>query len=154
MDEAVEGAVSVPYLEALFLLLKGAVVRRRHFRLRLPQVSSAPLSPAGLEATLAGVNRLTGLVAGKSRHACFYRSYPLAVMLRKRGLPVQLNIGLMGLQPQQRLRGHCWLSLHGRVINEPEPFSSAAYPELLGDNGSGVCYWVKVGQGDYMSRRA
>lgn len=149
-----ERAASVPYLEALFLLLKGAVVRRCRFCLHLPQVSAAALPPAGLETILAGINRLTGLVAGKSRHACFYRSYPLAVVLRKRGVPVQLNIGLMGLQPQQRLRGHCWLSLHGTVINEPEPFSSAAYPELLGDNGFGVCYWVKAGQGDYMSRRA
>ncbi len=147
-------AASALALKTLLLVLQGVFVRRRTASLRLPQVAPTAMATAELETMLTQVNRITGLVAGKSRHACFYRSYPLAVLLRRRGLPVQLNIGLMGLQPRQRLRGHCWLSLQDSIINEPEPLSSAAYPDLLGDNGFGVRYWVKVGQGDYVSRRA
>ncbi len=147
-------AASALALKTLLLVLQGVFVRRRKVTPRLPQVAPTAMAAAELEAMLALVNRITGLVAGKSRHACFYRSYPLAVLLRQRGLPVELNIGLMGLQPRQRLRGHCWLSLRGSIINESEPLSSAAYPDLLGDNGLGVRYWVKAGQGDYVSRRA
>ncbi len=46
---------------------------------------------------------------------------------------MQLNIGLMGLQPRQELRGHCWLTFEGRIFNELEAASSQSYPEFLGE---------------------
>lgn len=136
------------FLETLILLFKAAIIRRRgRASLRLPAVAATALAPGELRFLVSQVNRLTSLLAGKSRHACWYRSYPLAVLLRKRGVAAQLNIGLMGLQPRQELRGHCWLSIAGRVFNEPEAASSLSYPEFLGEgseSGQGVLYWVNV----------
>ena len=149
----------VVFLKTMGLLLRAALLRRRSATgLRLPTLSCTP-GNAGLlrfskkdinlllqgQSTLINqVNRITMQVAGKSRHACLYRCYPLAVLLRERGMPVQFNIGLMGLQPRQELRGHCWLSLHGQIFNEPEEASSRSYPEFLGQGGEGIFYWVNT----------
>lgn len=142
------------FFETLILLVKAVFIRRRGSAcLRLPTVAKAAISADKRQSLVAQVNRLTNLVAGKSRHACWYRCYPLVVLLRKRGVAAQLNIGLMGLQPRQELRGHCWLSLESQVFNELDDVSSAAYPEFLGDNGFGAAYWVKAGQGQYVSRK-
>ena len=141
------------WLELLRLVAQAAVLRRlRGDRaLRLPPVAPMRISPEQQAELAHRCNRLTHLLARSSRHFCWYRSYPLAVLLRKRGVPVQLNIGLMGLN--QRTRGHCWLSLDGRVINEPGDLS-AAYPEFLGDNGCGTVFWTAAGPGEYVSRKS
>ncbi|NLZ17785.1 MAG: lasso peptide biosynthesis B2 protein [Desulfobulbaceae bacterium] len=143
-------------LQTLLILLQAMLVRKRGgTALRLPPVATVQASLEEQNKLVARVNRLTTLLAGKSRHACFYRSYPLAVLLRKKGVPVQLNIGLMGLGPHQELRGHCWLSAKGKVFNELEAASSLSYPEFLGQGGEGVLYWVNVDQkGAVRSRSA
>ena len=142
------------FLETLILLFKAAIIRRRgRASLRLPAVAATALAPGELRFLVSQVNRLTSLLAGKSRHACWYRCYPLAVLLRRRGLAVQLNIGLMGFGAEQKQSGHCWLTLDGTVFNELESISSASYPDFLGENGYGVAFWVKAGQGSYVSRR-
>ena len=143
------------FLATLGLLLKAAFIRRRGgASLRLPAVAATVISSGELQSLVIQVNRLTCRIAGKSRHACWYRSYPLAVLLRKRGVAVQLNIGLMGLQPRQELRGHCWLTFEGRIFNELEAASSQSYPEFLGEGGQGVRYWVNVEQAKAIRSRS
>ncbi len=142
------------FCETLTLLLKAVHVRRNGgASLRLPPVAEEQIPLEAREKLIARVNRITSFFSGQNRHACWYRSFPLAVLLRRRGLAVQLNIGLMGFGPGQNERGHCWLSLNGEVLNELDDVSSAAYPDFLGENGLGVAFWVKTGQGSYMSRR-
>ncbi len=141
-------------LEMLALLLKAVWVRRRGgASLRLPPVAEVQIPLEAKEKLIVRVNRITSFFAGQNRHACWYRCYPLAVLLRRRGLAVQLNIGLMGFGAEQKQSGHCWLTLDGTVFNELESISSASYPDFLGENGYGVAFWVKAGQGSYVSRR-
>ena len=141
--------------KTLALIVKAALIRRQGgASLRLPRTAGTAASPAELLPLVTKVNRLTSLLAGKSRHACWYRSYPLAVLLRKSGVAVQLNIGLMGLQPGQELRGHCWLSHGAEIFNELEAASSQSYPEFLGQGGEGVLYWVNVDQAKAIRSRS
>lgn len=143
-------------LKTLQILLQAILVRKRGgTALFLPPVAAVQASLQEQNRLISRVNRLTTLFAGKSRHACFYRSYPLAVLLRKKGVAVQLNVGLMGLGPHQELRGHCWLSTNGKVFNELEAASSRSYPDFLGQGGEGILYWVNMDQkGTVRSRSA
>ena len=140
--------------ELLWLVAQAAILRRlRSDRaLRLPPVGENRVTPEEQAELIRRCNRLIHLLARNSRHYCWSRCWPLAALLRKRGVPVGLNIGLMGLN--QKTRGHCWLSLEGRVINEPDEVSAAAYPEFLGDNGYGAAFWAAVGPGEYVGRKA
>ena len=139
--------------ETLLLLIQARLLRlRRVPRLRLPPVNGKPgLSADEALALAARVNRLTRLFAGKSRHACWYRGYPLAVMLRRRGLDARLNIGLACLDLGPGLvRGHVWLTLDGAAFNEPVGAlgdAARTFPHLLADNGRGVRCWVAAGRG-------
>ena len=141
------------WLELLRLLALAAVLRRTRSggALRLPPVASRRVTPEEQAELVRRCNRLTHLLARASRHFCWYRCYPLAALLRKRGVPAQLNIGLMGLN--QRTRGHCWLTIGGRVFNEPDG-QAAAFPVFLGENGRGLAFWAAAGQGIYTSRKA
>ena len=141
------------WLELLWRIAQAALFRRlRSDRaLRLPPVAGKRIPPAEQDELVRRCNRLCRLLAHGSRHFCWQRSWPLAVLLRHRGVPVRLNIGLMGLN--QKSRGHCWLSLEGRPFNEPDARSAAAYPEFLGDNGHGTSFWAAAGEGSYTSRK-
>jgi hypothetical protein len=76
---------------------------------------------------------------------CFYRSFVLATLLRRRGLPLELNFGL-----RQQGRGkwtpqaHCWLTLNGELYREKgDP--SESYPVPLGNRCDIIKYWYRPG---------
>jgi len=76
------------------------------------------------------------------RGKCFIRSRALATVLRHRGIPVVLNIGLPS-DPERNPLGHCWLSLGGDLVleaNDPRP----KFPISLDCSADGaVHYWAE-----------
>ncbi len=81
------------------------------------------------------------LLFWKLGQCCFYRCYAVACVLRRRGVPVVLNIGLLEPADRSRVFGHCWLSLNG------EPFAErrdphVLYPVEMGSRQEGVAHWL------------
>ena len=76
------------------------------------------------------------------RGKCFIRSRALATVLRHRGIPVVLNIGLPS-NPGRSHRGHCWLSLGDSLVletHDPRP----SFPTSLDCSADGaVHYWAE-----------
>lgn len=78
----------------------------------------------------------------KSDHLCFYRSYGLAIILRKRGIPVVMNIGGRSLSSSENMKAHAWLTLFEKPFNE-KPNSIQLYPYDMGYNKErAVNYWI------------
>jgi hypothetical protein len=111
--------------------------------LRLPPVNPGP----GMsDADLAWAARMAGAMArwGAPRlgRRCFFRSCVLATVLRRRGLPARLNVGLRRIGSDATVSGHCWVTLaDGPPVAEPEGVL-AAYPQPMGEGANGVRYWA------------
>ena len=88
-----------------------------------------PLSLSGeRERTLqAGTARMVDVAA---RHllwqpSCLPRSLVLWFLLRRRGVPAELRIGVR--KSEERLEAHAWVEVDHRVVNDA-PDIAAAYP--------------------------
>ncbi len=58
------------------------------------------------------------------RAECLEQSLALLVLLRRRGLPAQLRVGVRSLP----FAAHAWVELAGRPVNEPEDFVTQLTP--------------------------
>lgn len=118
---------------------------RRLDRLRLPPVGPTfSLSKERITQTIRWIDGLVNRLVFSRKHRCFFRSYAVAVVLRRWGLPLVLNVGLRNLGPSARSRGHCWLTLNGRKFYEhlrPE----ILYPFAMGSTADDIAYWVNFG---------
>jgi hypothetical protein len=83
----------------------------------------------------ASAERLGQLIAIASRHGlyratCLRQSLALWWLLRRRGLPVELRIGVARVDAQ--MQAHAWVELAGRVINDRSTVADdyAVYDEL------------------------
>ena len=78
---------------------------------------------------------------------CFYRAFATAVMLRRRGWCVTLNLGCKTASTMPGgFSGHCWASLGGTPlgeINDPR----ASYPIRMGTYKSLLHYWLGGSEG-------
>jgi hypothetical protein len=84
---------------------------------------------------------LPRLLPGR-RHYCFYRSVVLALLLRKKGIPVVINVGGLGLATTSRMTAHCWLTLNGDSFFE-QPNSLTLYHFDMGHNTDrSIRYWI------------
>jgi len=111
-------------------------------KLKLPPINErADLSSAVLATLICRVKKWVHLFSAGSRHSCYYRSYVLAVVLRQRGIPVSLNVGLRNLRSQAKNRGHCWVTLKGKPIFEFDD-GIRLYPYLLKQNPYGINFWA------------
>ncbi|WP_394699580.1 hypothetical protein [uncultured Desulfobacter sp.] len=77
-------------------------------------------------------------------------------MLRKRNVPVKMNIGLRNLNTNMTTRGHCWLTLEDSLFYEHMPsdthlFPNELYPFFLGSYRD-VVYWFNGKDGDDLLR--
>jgi hypothetical protein len=76
---------------------------------------------------------------------CFFRSFVLGCVLRKHGIPADLNVGLRGLvgsDSRGRVDGHCWLTLCNSPFAERcDP--KGDYPHFLGVARNGIRYWLE-----------
>lgn len=109
-------------------------------RLPLP-VATHPFPPVALAGTIQSIDRWVRLLAFRTRHLCFYRTYAIATILRRRGLPLQMNVGLCNLKDPRGANGHCWSTLDGEVIAEEED-PRRLFPLPLGSPRRGVQFWV------------
>ena len=124
---------------ALLLPAIGGALRclgvRRTYRLL-----GRPVASAGVESTVplaaqASAVRLGQLLDIASRHGpysatCLRQSLSLWWLLRRRGLPAELRIGVA--KGDAQLQAHAWVELAGRVINDRAAVADdyAAYHDL------------------------
>ncbi len=90
------------------------------------------------------------------KHNCFFRSFVRMKILRKRNVPVKLNIGLRNLDADIHTRGHCWLTLedslfYENMLSETHLLPDELYPFFLGSYND-VVYWVNGKDGDDLVR--
>ncbi len=111
--------------------------------LRLPAVAqdrTIDAAAAGRQVRLA--DRVINMLTKRTGHYCFYRSVTLAVLFRKQGLPLVVNVGGRALGSATRMKAHSWLTLHGEPFYEP-PNAIDIYPLPMGYNTDGsVRYWI------------
>lgn len=117
---AVIGALAL--LEAVWRLR-----RRDGLRQLSPPPGRWPLPPP---------DRLAWAVDGwlrRLRHPrpCLPRSAALSLLLRRSGRPVVLHCGVHRGEAGGLLRGHAWLSLHGRPYLEPIEPALSGFVETL-----------------------
>ena len=128
-------------------------------RLRLQPVSALFSLPSdSTDEIVRWIDSVLKLLVCGSKHQCFYRSYTIARVLRKRGVPVVLNIGLRNLNSSMKTRGHCWLTLDGseffeHLLNPQHVSPVDLYPFIMGTIGDDIVYWVNGSDDDRLSRR-
>jgi hypothetical protein len=94
---------------------------RRTYRLLSGTVASAGVESTVSLAVQASAMRLGQLLDIASRHGpyratCLRQSLALWWLLRRRGLPAELRIGVAKVDAQ--MQAHAWVELAGRVIND------------------------------------
>jgi len=121
-------------LPAIGAALRCLGVRRTCLLLRGRVASAGAPSTVPLDAQ-ASAERLAHLVDVASRHGpynatCLRRSLALRWLLRRRGMPAELRIGVA--RADQNVRAHAWVELAGRVVNDHASVVAdyAAYEDL------------------------
>ena len=114
-------------------------------KVNLPPVGNLPpLSARGFAFAL-GLSEAAVIHGARwTGRKCFFRAFILAHILRRRGLPVSLNVGLCGLNGRQNGRtidGHCWLTLDDRPYLEDGDWREK-YPDFLATGQNGIRYWI------------
>lgn len=90
------------------------------------------------------------LLVWKTSQPCLFRAYVRAVVLRRGGVPVDLNMGLRNMGGDS-VYGHCWLTLKGAPYCESEAVETS-YPVFLGKNERGIQYWAGARDSEEMAR--
>ncbi len=108
---------------------------RRTYRLLGGADRPAASDVVGGEDSQAAAQRLGRLAGIASRHGsyaatCLPQSLAVWWLLRRRGLPAELRIGVG--KPEEHVRAHAWVELAGRVVNGPPSIAEdfAAYRDL------------------------
>jgi Transglutaminase-like superfamily len=119
----------------------------RSSEITLPPVSPTPPPP---DATLRRVIRLVKgvtylLIFWRFKRWCFYRSYALAHVLRPLGVPLEMNLGVEGLEEESRSSAHCWLTLDGEPYQERAD-TRGRFPTKLGSRDGLINYWIGPGK--------
>jgi hypothetical protein len=125
-------------LAALLPLIGGALRvlgLKRTYRLLGGTAAGAGAEVEVSTAGYAAAARLGQLVTIASRHGpyaatCLRQSLALWWLLRRRGLPAELRVGVG--KAQANVRAHAWVELGGRVINDRKAVADdyAVYEDL------------------------
>ena len=126
----VEAAILLPVTRAM-LRSVGFVRTRRFF-----ESPGVPTAAREIDSESVGAAaRIGWLVGVAARHApfqvtCLPRSLVLCRLLRRRGLPARLRIGVR--RSPADLVAHAWVEVGGHLIDEPSstPVDYAAYESL------------------------
>lgn len=126
------------YIVKTFLILNGRL------SLRIP-ANKKPARKYDLRKLLQ-INEKIEIILNrlkiKTGHLCFYRSYVVVSIFRRLGVPVQINIGLWGLEGKQNCAGgHAWVTLDQQFLRD-EKDARHLYPFKLGMDNQGINYWV------------
>jgi hypothetical protein len=116
-------------LEALWFLFKADVLAKASFSGFRRQLNMALAGNAGENGDDA-INAMRVAVDRACRYypkppACLQRSVALASMLRKRGIPADVQIGIR----QSPFASHAWVEVDGSVVNDL-PAVREDYPTL------------------------
>jgi hypothetical protein len=135
--------------ETLYSLLCALVIRilKRDIVCALPPVRNVYGNEPQLKMIVSMVERLIKLLLFWKPGTCFYRSYALAYVLRKRGIPLNLNFGTDNLDGKSKMHAHCWLTLGGNPFAE-ETDPQLNYPINMGNYEEEIYYWLSY-TGDY-----
>ena len=135
---------------SVFLSTVCALIRAKYImtmrnigRMTLPNINpQSPISTEIMIVIVQWVKRWVHMFSIRSRHGCYYRSYVLACILREKGIPVSLNIGLRNLRSREKNRGHCWLTLNGKPVFDPDDQVPGLYCHRLKQGNSDINYWI------------
>ena len=132
-------------VRVIYLIGRVWVIRRNLGRrpLQLPAVHSPRMINAeDIPVVVGRVDRLMNRLLSRDSHHCFYRSVILAVLFRKKGVPLVVNIGGRSLGSSVRMKAHSWLTLNEEPFSE-QPNSLTIYPFDMGYNADrSIRYWV------------
>lgn len=129
------------------------VVKERFSKVKIISIQADHgLRTSEVELHVNFIDKIVKKIVFRSNHVCFYRSYVLAQVLRRRGLPLVLNIGLGNLNADSPVRGHCWLTLDGQKFFESAE-TETLYPVFLGNRSGDIAFWVKPGPDKGMIRQ-
>ena len=142
--QAQRGTVSLVF-EIVGSLLTARRIRRgkKEIGMILPPVAEISRPPAAVIRNLSRRVRLTVfLLLFWKRDRCFYRSYAMAVILRKKGVPVELHLGCwIDWRNTGWASGHCWLTLDSLLFEERvDPRGD--FPVALSCSEGPIHYWV------------
>lgn len=132
-------------VEIIYTLIKAVKIRRSRVEgaVSLPPVAiPAKINEKMSNKIVKWFDFILSIILIKTDHLCFYRSYGLATILRKRGVPVVMNIGGHSLSSPENMKAHCWLTLYEKQFHE-KPNSIQLYPYDMGFNKErAVNYWI------------
>ncbi len=132
-------------VQVIYLIGRVWYVRRNLAKrpLKLPAVNSArTIADDAIAGVVRQVDRLLNAVLSKDSHHCFYRSVILAVLFRRKGVPLVMNIGGRSLNSSAKMKAHSWLTLNEAPFYE-QPNSLSIYPFDMGLNADrSVRYWI------------
>jgi len=107
-------------LPAIGAALRCLGVRRTYRLLGVAAEGAGPASavPLAAQASAARLGQLLGIASrhGPYTATCLRQSFALWWLLRRRGLPAELRIGVAKVDAQ--MQAHAWVELAGRVIND------------------------------------
>ena len=133
-------------LEAIWFIIKSKIslTRGKSVSFKSNKTCDANrLSDTETKRIVNIIDSILKTVILKSKHHCFHRSYVRYNILIKRNVPLDFHIGLRNLSAAEQTRGHCWLTLYGKLFHEKtigmNPFE--LYPISMG-NANGVYFWV------------
>lgn len=129
----------------LFLILRAKWIKRGKIKngLKLPPVGdSSQIDGNSVSHIVHWTDLVIKVVLYRNAYICFYRSFILAQILRKKGIPLVLNVGGRSLNSHERMKAHCWLTLNGQDFYE-KPNSMQLYPYEMGYNkDKSIQYWI------------
>ncbi|MBI4870955.1 MAG: lasso peptide biosynthesis B2 protein [Candidatus Riflebacteria bacterium] len=136
------GSIAQDTLVALAKAWQVRVLRRDEAGV-LPPVSDFPAPGPEVRDRIARlVGRLVFCLTGWKPGRCYYRAFALAYVLRRRGVPLVLNLGCQNyLEVSGRAQAHCWLTLEGQPFAEDDD-PSGRYPIPIGEVAGKVRYWL------------
>jgi hypothetical protein len=118
--------------------------------------TSLSISKKRTEQIIRWVDLILKVIILTKKSNCFYRTYIRFKILRKRHIPVTLNIGLRNLKSSMITRGHCWLTLDDALFHESKPthehlLPDALYPYMMGSSNC-ITYWTNGMDSEQLSR--
>lgn len=133
----------------LFLIIRWTVlaISIRCFRLRLnkflcPVICQYVIDESQYPSLQKAVDNVVKLMIFWRRKRCFYNSFVMANILRQSGRPIKINFGFISKNKMLKQRAHCWLTLDGELLFEPEE-TEASFPYFMGEISEGnICYWL------------
>jgi hypothetical protein len=144
--------------EVLYCLFRAWVIKlgKDMSRVNLPPVGqNSRLSSRGLAFTLNITDAVVIHGARWTGRKCFFRTFILAHVLRRRGVPVSMNVGLCGLNGNRNggsINGHCWLTLNDKPYLEDVDWRGQ-YPHLLATGLNGIRYWIGTRESNFRPKQ-